>query len=212
MGDDRVFVGEEDGTLHALDLATGATRLWSARLDARPVGSLWALEGPGATLLVSSQEGALFAVDGGSGTVLWRAELGDRLIGRPAASGGAVAVASGNGVCLFDAVSGAARGEYSAPASVSHFSTAGDSRVVFGDVSGGLTFLSSRDLSVMSVVRLPSAPVSLLSARQRAPGTGTADALTGLADDVVVATDRSGLVYFLRSPEASEGNREAGTP
>jgi outer membrane protein assembly factor BamB len=69
VGDGRVYVGGFDGTLYALDLATGDV-LWQQKTDAAIVGGAALADG---TVYVGSSDNKLYAFDATSGASRWPA-------------------------------------------------------------------------------------------------------------------------------------------
>ncbi len=73
----RVYVGDEDGVLHALELSTGKS-VWSFKtegaIEATPLLR-------GTRVIVGSSDGKLYSIDAESGMLGWAYETGDKILG-----------------------------------------------------------------------------------------------------------------------------------
>lgn len=100
----RIVVGSGDGTVRALDPATG-DELWSHRT----AGVVRSTAGGGATIVaIGSNDGSVYALDPASGEELWRYSLGNVVASSPAVAGDVVVVGSrGTAYVGLDAASGA---------------------------------------------------------------------------------------------------------
>ena len=93
--DGLVLAGTMGGTVHALDVLTGADT-WQVRLDSPVMGSVNYLPGDagGRVYVIGQAEGTLHCFDAGTGRALWRSEAIDQCDGSPAVSSEAVAFGS----------------------------------------------------------------------------------------------------------------------
>ena len=91
IGEDRVYVGGFNGTLYALDLATGSV-IWEQKTDGAIIG------GPalaGGTVYVGSSDNKLYAFDAETGAPGWPAfKTGGAIWSRPVVEDGTVYVTS----------------------------------------------------------------------------------------------------------------------
>lgn len=107
-----VFVGDLDGTLHALAADSGATR-WTFRTEAAgfPSTAAWTDVGPRPVVIIGDDAGVVRAIDAAMGGVVWEYETEGEISGGPTvlrtAAGGRVLVGSQDAslACL-DAVAG----------------------------------------------------------------------------------------------------------
>lgn len=104
--DGRIFAGGVDGTIAALDAQTGRT-IWQKKLGSRHgfilhrgKNSLEWAGGPsvsGDLLVIGSLEGVVQALDAGTGTERWVAQLSSEVISAPAIGDGIVVVRTNDG-------------------------------------------------------------------------------------------------------------------
>ena len=80
----RIFVGSDDGTLRALDPATGGL-LWSFQAGEAVESSPLALKG---AVYFGSGDGRLYALDAETGALKWKFACGDKIPGAPNWSAG----------------------------------------------------------------------------------------------------------------------------
>ena len=77
VGQDKAFIGSDDGCIYALDFATGQ-KVWAFKTAA-------AVEAPpllaGSNLYCGSTDGFLYAIDARTGKELWRFETGAKIAG-----------------------------------------------------------------------------------------------------------------------------------
>ena len=102
---DLVYATSDDGTLHALDIATGEER-WSYAPELGPVGEPNVSEG---RVFVREADGHLATVDALTGSELWRSDRVDYTSG-PTFDGDSVFIGAADGTLVaLDAASGAVR-------------------------------------------------------------------------------------------------------
>ena len=93
LGEDRLFVGGRDKSVHAIHLEDG-TSAWSyrtkAKVDSSPVIS-------GSRVFVGSLTGELFAFDAVSGKIEWRFDTGSGLMATPAIADGRLVIGTVDG-------------------------------------------------------------------------------------------------------------------
>ena len=132
-----VYFGTDEGTLHALDAATGR-KVWNAA-----VGPPSDAEISAGTVYVRDGAWGVRALDARTGTLLWKSPFLDIGFAAPTVVGGLVYVGSYNGyVYALDATTGSI---------VWSYATAGfieGSSVV---VSGGLAYVSSGDMNLYAL-------------------------------------------------------------
>src|SRR6185312_6432695 len=75
----RVFIGSDDSTVYALDLANGK-KVWATKTGGGIESSPLVLDG---SVFVGSSDAALYAFDAGNGKQLWKYETGDKILGAP---------------------------------------------------------------------------------------------------------------------------------
>lgn len=91
--DGTVYVGSDDGRVHALDVSDG-TRRWEAEADGRVVGS------PAVSreaVYAPSTDGRLYAFDRDDGAAQWAVETNDAILGSPALGGNTLYAGSRDG-------------------------------------------------------------------------------------------------------------------
>lgn len=109
--DGVVYVGDWDGVVHALDLATGAT-VWETRTDAQIVSSASWIEpelAPGgrAAIAIGTNGGSVYALDAATGEERWRGEGQEYFYATPTVAYGRVYAANTDGwVYAYGAKSG----------------------------------------------------------------------------------------------------------
>lgn len=199
---DRAVVGGENGDLQCFRLDRRCEMLWTSPLAERLYGPLTHIAGPHEVVLAASQEGTLFAVSVADGRRLWRADLGDRIVGAPVWLDGGIAVASGTGgVKVLDHNTGAVLKQRTHPVALKHFVAAGQTTqcLVASDVEGTTWFLSGPDLRVRRKLKMPV--LSCLMAASRLPaGLGDAEEMVAEREPVVLGADGSGVLYFMSVP------------
>lgn len=117
--DGRVYAAAVDGTIEAIDAASGRS-LWSTRLGERK-GMLWRRSdtslrwsgGPaveGDLVVVGGLDGQVYALGAADGSTRWNVELGAEIIARPAIANGVVVVRTNAGRLVgLDAADGSRR-------------------------------------------------------------------------------------------------------
>jgi outer membrane protein assembly factor BamB len=78
-----IYVGDLDGTFHALDLATGETR-WSIRAEAAGFPAAAAVAPDGAVVVVGDDAGLIRGLDAATGQQRWSFETDGEISGGPA--------------------------------------------------------------------------------------------------------------------------------
>jgi outer membrane protein assembly factor BamB len=73
----RVFVGDDAGVVHALDLESGKA-LWSFATEGAIEAAPLVLEG---IVYIGSSDGRLYAIDAANGAVKWKYETDDKILG-----------------------------------------------------------------------------------------------------------------------------------
>ncbi|MBI4199315.1 MAG: PQQ-binding-like beta-propeller repeat protein [Chloroflexi bacterium] len=93
LADGRLFVATREGTLHALDIATGR-QLWKspglAPLHAAPIVA-------GGTVIQAAFDGTVYGFDASTGLRLWAISVGKETVASPVLADGVLYVPSGNG-------------------------------------------------------------------------------------------------------------------
>jgi outer membrane protein assembly factor BamB len=123
--DGRLYVASVDGTIEAIDMASGRT-LWNRRLGERKgmfwrrgEGSLRWAGGPGVDgdlLVAGSLDGHVQALGAADGTDRWSVDLGAEIIARPAIANGIVVVRTNAGSLVgLDATDGSRRWVFEQP-------------------------------------------------------------------------------------------------
>lgn len=132
-----VFYGTSEGSLHALDAATGH-KLWNAIVGGIPSNP----EVTGGIVYVGGNFGNVWAFDEQTGTLVWKSAFVDAIYGAPTVSNGLVLVGSTNGnVYGLDALTGSIVWSYQTAGTI------GSSVVV----SGGLAYVSSGDMNLYAL-------------------------------------------------------------
>ncbi len=107
VGDERVFLADADGTVLALDKATGK-RVWQVEIKAAVISG-----GPGfgeGLVLVGTTEGDVIALDAADGVERWRSRLSSEVLSASVAELGTVVARTGDGkVFGLDAAGGSQR-------------------------------------------------------------------------------------------------------
>jgi outer membrane protein assembly factor BamB len=133
-----IFTISDDGTLHAIDIASGKER-WSF------LGALSPAVGPtvlGGSIFVTDAVGTVRAVDAATGKELWHSQPG--LAGGLTAADGGVFISTGGSIVALDATTGTRRWQYDAPAAGSFHNPAfADSTVFAGSDAGGFFALDA---------------------------------------------------------------------
>lgn len=80
---DSVYVGDEDGVLHAFERATGALR-WRLQTDAEIAGCPAVVDD---RLIIGSHDSFLYCLKQADGTLVWKFQTNDRINCSPAISG-----------------------------------------------------------------------------------------------------------------------------
>ena len=143
VGGGMVYLVSGEGTLRAIDLATG-TEHWSAALGARPTGSPLLLDGQ---VLVPMDDG-LRAVSMTDGTLAWKTS-GTHPLSTPALTGGRVVVSAEDGtVSAVDPATGAIAWSTDIGAGVDTSPAATEDTVVVGTRTGQVVALSAVDGTV----------------------------------------------------------------
>ncbi|MFJ4983314.1 PQQ-binding-like beta-propeller repeat protein [Streptomyces sp. NPDC088732] len=124
-----VYAGGEDGTVYALDAATGRTK-WSygagSWKDASPAVD-------GGTVYVGGKDGSLYALDAATGRLKWKSFTPFGVRSTPAVAGGAVYFATDNGeVHAVDAVTGKEKWTYRTGAKIMSSPAVADGAVYIG--------------------------------------------------------------------------------
>jgi outer membrane protein assembly factor BamB len=73
----RVFFGDDIGTVHALDLATG-TEVWKFKTEGGIEATPLVLDGK---VFIGSSDAALYALGAADGKQLWKYQTGDKILG-----------------------------------------------------------------------------------------------------------------------------------
>lgn len=85
----RVFVGDDSGVIHALELQTGR-EIWSFKTEGAVEATPLILKG---NVFVGSSDGTLYSISAGAGALRWKYATGDKILGgantAPAGDGGA---------------------------------------------------------------------------------------------------------------------------
>src|ERR1700722_20298483 len=71
----RVFFGDDDGIIHALDLATGK-QLWTFKTEGSIEAAPLVLKD---TVFLGSSDANLYALDAATGELRWKYETGDKI-------------------------------------------------------------------------------------------------------------------------------------
>ena len=104
-----LYVGSDEGTLHAIDARSGA-KLWAFRTGGPVLSSPLVVE---ETVYVGSEDGALYALDSKSGALKWKFQTALRIVTSPAYAYNTVYFGSWDGyVYALDPVSGKVRWKY----------------------------------------------------------------------------------------------------
>jgi len=130
----KVFIGSDDGSVYALDLATG-NQLWSFKTGAEAVeSSPLALNG---AVYVGSGDGKLYALDAATGVLKWSYACGDKILGAPnwaplGTKNGILVGSYDNKVHCVDAATGKEIWAYDTGNFVNGVPAFAEGRVVFG--------------------------------------------------------------------------------
>ena len=77
IADGRVFVGDDAGVIHALDLATGK-ETWTFKTQGGIEATPLVLDG---VVFIGSSDANLYALDAATGALKWKYETGDKILG-----------------------------------------------------------------------------------------------------------------------------------
>jgi len=157
VGGGLVYAAARDGSVSALDAGTG-TRRWRVRTGAvllfpwgHESGDYW-VSSPAyvdGVVVFGAADGAVYAVDGASGRVRWRARTEGRIRSSPAVASGRVYVGSFDGrVYCFDLATGARRWRYDTEGATLNSGNYGfDRRSVQSSpaVANGTVYVGARD-------------------------------------------------------------------
>jgi len=77
IANEKVFVGDDSGVVHALELATGK-ELWTFKTEGSIEATPLVLEG---VIYLGSSDGRVYAIDAASGKEKWRYETPDKVLG-----------------------------------------------------------------------------------------------------------------------------------
>jgi len=128
-----VYIGSDDGTVEALDAATGSLR-WTYTTGSYDVS------GPavaGGTVYVGGDDGTVHALDAATGRLRWTHATADATEGSPAVAGGTVYVGGDDGmVHALDAATGRLRWTYTTGSSVESSPAAAGGTVYVGSDDG----------------------------------------------------------------------------
>jgi len=208
---DRLVLGEENCDLRCLSLTEKGRVLWCTPTGQRLHGPLKRVGGPRGLLLASSLEGTLFAVSIDSGRMAWRVDLEDRVVGQPVRVGNSVAVASGSGgIWLIDRERGSVLQRRKHPVALKHFVAVQEGtgrHLASSDFAGTFSFLSGEDLSTVREAKMPLMSCLLASTYRPVNFPGEDDLVTE-PEPVVIAADRSGVIYFMPDPESAPSDQE----
>lgn len=175
---ERVVVGSDDGSVHAIDLATGSVA-WSAVVGGKVRGT------PAATadaVYVGDFGGRLSALKAADGTRLWSAELGAALYSSPAVGEDVVVLGANDGSLHgVDRGSGALRFETRTRGPIVSSPLAAAGAFVVGSTDGDLYLVDSAG--------------AVLARHGLAPG-GVASSAAAAGDRIVVGSARG--VHTLR--------------
>src|SRR5687768_8636664 len=75
----RVFIGSDDGSLYALDFASGQ-KVWSFKTEGPIESSPLVLNGK---VYVGSSDNFLYALNAADGKPIWKLQTGDKILGSP---------------------------------------------------------------------------------------------------------------------------------
>lgn len=145
VADGAVFVGSRDGTMYAVDAATGRRRFTVSH------GTSWVITSPavtGGTVFLGSSDAAFAqAVDAATGEERWRAETPGIVWSSPAVAGGQVIVGVGSGVLLgLDRATGSERWRFRTQGGLRASPVVTDGGfVLIGDTDGVLYALRTGD-------------------------------------------------------------------
>jgi len=141
-----VYVGSDDGSVHAVDVESGEARWTFATEDIIEAPPL-VHEG---AVYVGSSDFFFYALDAATGALRWKREVGDKILGsanwvRTEAGGADIIVGCyDNKLYCFDAASGAPRWTYETQNYVNGTPAILDDQVVFGGCDAVLHVVSAR--------------------------------------------------------------------
>lgn len=216
------YVGSDDGTLYALNIALGSVR-WSVATGG-PVKSSPAVTT--SSVIFGSEDGYVRALDPGTGTLLWKTNLGTAIDSSPTLSGGTVfiggadgavrALNAGTGAVLWAAATGAAVTSSAAVDAGRVFIGSGDGAVYAYDagtgslvwrhvtggpvssspaVTGGTVFIGSSDGSLYALAEPTGAVVwryATGGAVRSSPAVGGGMVFFGSDDQTIYAVKQTG--------------------
>jgi outer membrane protein assembly factor BamB len=183
-----VYATSDDGTLHALDIATGEER-WSYAPELGPVSGPNVSEG---RVFVRDVDGHLAAVDALTGSELWRSEQA-AYASDPTVDGDSAFIGAADGeLVALDAASGTLR--WTVPVSTSggevHSPAVADGRVYASEAGGDLVAVDAASGGI--AWRVPTGSTS----------TGT----TVVADGLVYAGSSDGVAGSLSAFDSASGD------
>ena len=156
IGDNLLFLATYDGKIHALDLRSpdfgGALGRWSVDTallsdsSSRIVGGLAYDEG---RLIFGSTDGYVYALDGETGTVIWKYRTDGMIWGTPTISDGVCYVGSmDHNLYALDIDTGAAEWRYESEGAIVMAPVIVDARVLFGGLDQQFHSLDKSDGSL----------------------------------------------------------------
>ncbi len=153
VGDGRVFVASEDGSVYALNLIDGK-KLWSFRTGGDVEAPPLLLDG---TLFVGSTDSFLYAIDASKGRQKWKYNAGAQIIGsanwfrRPDGDGMRILVCSNDEVHCIDAATGGGVWKYKTEHLINGAPAVADQKAVFGNCGGIIHVISAAGKKVRTI-------------------------------------------------------------